>query len=76
MPSRRSWSLDLMPQHHADYIAALLSTGATLKEYEPFRRMLFQGKGDAARALFDRADLPVREQSIRSTLKREGLWLR
>jgi hypothetical protein len=47
-----------------------------LKEYEPFRRMIYQGKGAEARALFDRAALPTREQSIRNTLKREGLWLR
>lgn len=47
-----------------------------IKDHEPFRRMIFQGKGAAARALFDRADLPVREQTIRNTLKREGLWLR
>ena len=47
-----------------------------IKDYEPFRRMIYQGKGTAARALFDRDNLPVREQSIRNTLKREGLWLR
>lgn len=47
-----------------------------IKEHEPFRRMIFQGKGAEARALFDRADLPAREQTIRNTLKREGLWLR
>lgn len=47
-----------------------------LKDYEPFRRMIYQGKGAEARALFDRAALPTREQSIRNKLKREGLWLR
>ena len=47
-----------------------------LKDYEPFRRMIYQGKGEAARALFDRANLPHKEQAIRNTLKREGLWLR
>ena len=47
-----------------------------VKDYEPFRRMIYQGKGEAARALFDRANLPVREQAIRNALKREGLWLR
>ena len=29
-----------------------------------------------ARALFDRANLPRREQAIRNRLKREKLWLR
>jgi len=47
-----------------------------LKEYEPMKRMIFQGKGDKARALFDQANLPRREQQIRNTLKREKLWLR
>jgi hypothetical protein len=47
-----------------------------LKDYEPFRRMIYQGKGTAARDLFDRANLPPREQTLRNTLKREGLWFR
>ena len=45
-----------------------------LKDYEPFRRMIWQGQGQKARALFDRADLPRKEQAIRNMLKREGLW--
>lgn len=47
-----------------------------LKGYEPLRRMVYQGLGQRARALFDRSDLPRREQAIRNRLKREGLWLR
>lgn len=47
-----------------------------LKTYEPMRRMIFQGKGTKARALFDQDNLPKREQQIRNTLKREKLWLR
>ena len=47
-----------------------------LKGYEPMKRMIYQGKGQKARALFDRANLPRREQAIRNTLKREKLWLR
>ncbi len=47
-----------------------------LKTYEPFRRMIYQGKGAQVRALFDRARLPRREQVIRNELKRRGLWLR
>ena len=33
-------------------------------------------KRDGKRALFDRENLPHKEQAIRNTLKREGLWLR
>jgi hypothetical protein len=40
------------------------------------KRMIFQGKGAKARALFDRENLPRREQAIRNMLKREKLWLR
>lgn len=47
-----------------------------LKAYEPMRRMIFQGKGAKARALFDQANLPRREQQMRNALKREKLWLR
>lgn len=57
-------------------IAAPNEIKRVLKEYEPFRRMIYQGKGAQVRALFDRANLPRREQMIRNTIKREGLWFR
>ncbi len=47
-----------------------------LREHEPVRRMVYQGGGAKARALFDRADLPRGEKAIRQALKAEGLWLR
>ncbi len=47
-----------------------------LKSYDPFKRLIYQGKGADIRALFDRAALPRREQMIRNTIKREGLWMR
>ena len=47
-----------------------------LKEYEPIRRLVYQGRGRKARALFDRNDLPRREQAIRNRLKSEGFWMR
>ena len=47
-----------------------------LKDHEPFKRFLYQPKGAKARALFDRDDLPRKEQAIRNRLKREGLWVR
>ncbi len=48
----------------------------TLRDWDPVKLMVYQNKGRKARALFDRAHLPLREQIIRNTLKREGLWLR
>ena len=47
-----------------------------LRDYEPFKKLIYQGKGTEVRALFDRAALPRREQIIRNTIKREGLWFR
>ncbi len=47
-----------------------------LKTYEPIKRMVYQGKGDKVRAMFDRDALPAREQAIRKKIKSEGLWLR
>jgi hypothetical protein len=47
-----------------------------LKDYEPAKRMIFQGRGRKARALFDQNDLPCREQQIRNRLKSEGFWMR
>jgi len=47
-----------------------------LKAYEPFKRMVYQGRGQKVRALFDRNRLPAREQAIRNAIKRAGLWVR
>ncbi|KMK67749.1 hypothetical protein [Puniceibacterium sp. IMCC21224] len=47
-----------------------------LERYEPFNRMIYQGRGAQVRALFDRTNLPRREQAIRNQIKREGYWLR
>lgn len=47
-----------------------------LKNYEPFRRMIYQGRGQKVRALFDRNTLPRNQQAIRNRIKREKLWMR
>ncbi|MEM6637356.1 MAG: hypothetical protein AAF667_15855 [Pseudomonadota bacterium] len=63
-------------------IEALLSVTApnwikkTLKEYDPFRRLIYQQKGAHVRAMFDQNALPLKEQAIRNRIKREGLWMR
>jgi hypothetical protein len=48
----------------------------TLRNWEAMKALVYQNKGRKARALFDRENLPHREQVIRNTLKREGFWLR
>ncbi len=47
-----------------------------LKKYDPMKRMIYQGRGHKVRDLFDRANLPRREQAIRNTIKRNGFWMR
>ncbi len=47
-----------------------------IKKYEPIRKLVIQGKGHKIRALFDRNNLPQREQVIRKKIKANGLWLR
>ena len=59
-----------------EQIAAPNPIKKVIKDYEPFRRVIYQGKGAEARELFDRGDLPRREQMIRNAIKREGLWFR
>ena len=47
-----------------------------LKNHEPFRRMIYQNRGQKVRALFDQANLPNAEKAIRNKIKRERLWMR
>jgi hypothetical protein len=47
-----------------------------LKQYEPMKRMIYQGKGQKVREMFDRADLPRKEQQIRNRIKQAKLWMR
>ncbi len=76
-------TLPLLYARESDRVVEVLETVAEdkplrriLREYEPIKTMVYQNRGKRARALFDRGDLPRREQVIRNTLKREGLWLR
>lgn len=47
-----------------------------LKEHDPIKRMIYQGRGQKVRAMFDRENLPRKEQAIRNKIKREGYWMR
>ena len=75
--------LPLLYARESDDTVALLEALAArnwvkkaLREYEPWRRILYQGRGARARALFDRDDLPRPESRIRQRLKKNNLWLR
>ncbi|WP_231701065.1 glycosyltransferase family A protein [Aliiruegeria sabulilitoris] len=47
-----------------------------LKEHDPFKRMIYQGKGERVRAMFDRENLPWPEQKLRNRIKKAKLWMR
>lgn len=47
-----------------------------LKTYDPIKFMVYHGRGHKVRELFDRENLPRREQAIRNTIKRNGFWMR
>ena len=75
--------LPLLYAREADPVVQLLEDIAApnrvkkvLKGSDTFKRMIFHGRGQKVRALFDQENLPRREQVIRNTIKREGLWMR
>lgn len=57
-------------------IAAPNAVKKVLKAYDPIKFMVYHGRGQKARALFDRKNLPRRESAIRNTLRRHGFWMR
>ncbi|MES2915782.1 MAG: hypothetical protein V4753_11740 [Pseudomonadota bacterium] len=76
-------TLPLLYARESDRAVEVLETVAAdpdlrpaLRSWGALKRMVIQAEGAKARALFDRTNLPRREQMIRNTLKREGLWLR
>lgn len=75
--------LPLLYARESDHAVAVLEHICTpnklkkvLKTYEPIKRMIYQGRGTKARALFDRKNLPRKEQAIRNRLKSNGYWMR
>lgn len=76
-------ALPLLYARERDAVVAMLEAicapnpvKKVLKGYEPIRKLVYQGKGQRLRAMFDRANLPRREQALRNAIRREGLWLR
>lgn len=47
-----------------------------LKQYDAFKRMIYQGLGQKVREMFDRNDMPPREKQIRNRIKSAGFWIR
>ena len=61
---------------YLEQVAAPNRIKKVLKQYEPFKRMIYQGRGARIRAMFDRENLPHREQAIRNQIKRANFWMR
>ncbi len=57
-------------------VAAPNRVKKVLKRHEPFKLMIYHGRGAKVRALFDRDALPRREQAIRNRIKAKGFWVR
>lgn len=73
----------LLYARESDHVIDVLETVAkpnklkkVLKNYDPVKKLVIQGKGAKIRDLFDRENLPQREQVIRNTIKSKGLWMR
>ncbi|WP_420796856.1 hypothetical protein [Alkalilacustris brevis] len=57
-------------------IAAPNKIKKVLKQYDPFRKMIYHGKGRRLRDDFDRDNLPRPEARLRKILRNRNLWLR
>lgn len=73
----------LLYARESDRVVEVLETVAApnrikkvLKGHEPIKRMVYQGRGRKVRALFDRDNLPRKEQAIRNRIRAAGFWMR
>ncbi len=57
-------------------VAAPNKIKKVLKQYEPFKRLIYQNKGQRIRALFDQNAPSLPERILRNRIKREKLWMR
>ncbi len=76
-------ALPLLYARESDRVVEVLETVSApnwikkaLKEHEPFKRMIYQGRGQKVRAMFDRDNLPTPEQKLRNKIKAAKLWMR
>ena len=73
----------LLYARESDRVIDLLETVAApneikkiLKQYDPIKFMVYHGRGQKVRDLFDQSDLPRKEQTIRNRIKKNGFWMR
>lgn len=75
--------LPLLYARENDHVISILETVTApnrlkkvLKNSEAIKRMVYQNRGEKVRALFDRDNLPRKEQAIRNRIKKNGFWMR
>ncbi|WP_037307383.1 hypothetical protein [Ruegeria halocynthiae] len=73
----------LLYARESDHVIEVLETVAmpnrvkkVLKAYDPIKKLVIQRKGHKIRDMFDRDNLPQREQALRNKIKSKGLWMR
>ena len=57
-------------------VAAPNKIKKVLKEYVPFKRMIYPKRGQKVRDMFNRDNLPRKERQIRNRIQSAGLWER
>ena len=57
-------------------VAAPNKLKKVLKGSNAIKRIVYQGRGEKVRALFDQDNLPRKEQMIRNRIKKNGFWMR
>ena len=75
--------LPLFYARETDHAVAMMEAVAApnkikkwLKQYDAYKRMIYQGRSQKVRAMFDRADMPPKEKQIRNRIKSAGFWVR
>ena len=73
----------LLYARESDHVIEVLETVSApnkikkvLRNYDPIKKLVIQGKGAKIREMFDQDNLPQREQAIRKAIKSKGLWQR
>ena len=75
--------LPLMYARESDRVIGVLESVTSpnrvkklLKQHDPMLRMIYQGRGQKVRAMFDRDALPRTEKMLRNKIKSAGFWMR
>lgn len=75
--------LPLLYARESDRVVEVLESVAmehrlkqVLKQYNPMKFMIYHGRGQKVRAMFDQQNLPRKEQAIRNKIRKAGYWMR